>query len=354
LQKQGHTSDVIKQLLDEKNGISCQARTAKLSIKALNEFIPLLFKSSSGEILSNFVLNRKILQKEDYSNMSFKQAFLKNVANEILSPSVKRSCWEFIKILSKLKLDKNVDTNIVIELPRATNSKEQRKLESELQKINKERKEKIEKKYKKYEIKNQNFDEATIYRLALFDSQDGKDIYTGKPLKIQDVINNVNMHIDHILAKSITCDNTSHNKVLTTLDNNKNKGIMTPYEFLGTKFEKIKKQYWDNLLKNHMISQQKYSNLSRVTPLNKDALGFVARNITDTGYISCLLSEFLQKFYENTSIKIIISNGKFTNFIRSKILKVNKDRKFYSHHGVDAVCCSIVGMLPKTTIDKMR
>jgi hypothetical protein len=82
----------VTAILDDKHGISCSSTTAKLSIKALNEFIPKLFQTSSGEILTSFINSSNIIQSYDYSNKSLKVAFKQIVAPQILSPSVKRSC----------------------------------------------------------------------------------------------------------------------------------------------------------------------------------------------------------------------------------------------------------------------
>jgi CRISPR/Cas system Type II protein with McrA/HNH and RuvC-like nuclease domain len=108
------------------------------------------------------------------------------------------------------------------------------------------------------------------------------------------------------------------------------------------------------LLRNNSKFEKKFKNLTRVEPLHKNTYGFVGRNIADTGYISSLFMDFLQDYYKNSKIKVLGSNGKFTNYIRSKILRINKDRNDYSHHGVDAVCCALVGSLPKSTIDKIK
>jgi CRISPR-associated endonuclease Csn1 len=122
-------------------------------------------------------------------------------------------------LLSKLKIDRSVDTNIVLELPRCSNSKEERQLINDLQKINSDRKKIVISKLEDIG-KDTDVDEATIYRLSLYYEQDCRDIYTGKSLDIDNVINNIDVQVDHILPISKTADNSASNKVLTSRENN--------------------------------------------------------------------------------------------------------------------------------------
>ena len=65
----------------------------------------------------------------------------------------------------------------------------------------------------------------------MYYNQEKCDIYTHKQIDIKDLINHPeNYNIDHIIPYSVSYNDSSANKVLTTSSNNKDKGNKTPYQ----------------------------------------------------------------------------------------------------------------------------
>ena len=126
-------------------------------------------------------------------------------------------------------------------MAREHNSKETRETIKKLQDINKERKDEVDKKIKEditEENTRENIKDSVRYKLYLYYNQEKRDIYTRKEINVNDLINHPeNYNIDHIIPYSISYNDSSANKVLTTSSNNKDKDNQTPYQWFSQKGE---------------------------------------------------------------------------------------------------------------------
>lgn len=357
---------------NKSSNLKIYQKTHAFSAKALNEINILLFKSESGENQSN-ILNanyRNIFQANSKINnnyLYFSKEEIKNITNEILSPSVKKSCINALKLLNlylkkEIKNKNNVAHTITIELAREKNSVEEQKSIKEIQKFNEE----INKKIKEYLEKYPNITNETQKKIFLWNQQQKKDAYdVFKEIKVEDIVNNPGAYqIDHIIPFSRSFDDSLNNKVLTSYINNKNKGDKTPYLWMNpSHFIKCEKE-WENWYKDKK-DFKKLWRLKNKEPLEKITSEFIGRNLSDTTYIGKILYTALKNKYENNKvfkIKILTTTGRFTNLMskwlgfykffntknESKQDGYKKNRNQYKHHGLDALAIACSAFIPES------
>ncbi|MDE5775152.1 MAG: type II CRISPR RNA-guided endonuclease Cas9, partial [Malacoplasma sp.] len=359
--------DIVEQLIKKCDKIDSQS-TSSMSYKALDLYI-------KEEIVDNGkTLNQKYKSKIDENeknkfNFDFKKS---KYINEdclddqefVLSPTTKCSFRETLKVFNKI-LKRYIYNpsnhtkqtyhlkNVVMEMPTEWNSKDERDVKTKIKNANEERKSKAKLNYEYH-----GDDKTIINKLNLLYSQNNKDVYTGKTLDAQLVINDPNYsEIDHIIPYSISYDDSWNNKVLVHRTSNQEKKNRTPREYLGSSFFNFKKMWEEMFLtEGEFYNKHKFENLCLDVKSNdfRRHAGFIGRNLADTRYACRIGKQALDAWISGATIKnnlsndeinIITVNGKYTQRYRSeKFLNLKKDREEdYSHHAIDATICAILG-----------
>ncbi|WP_027120764.1 type II CRISPR RNA-guided endonuclease Cas9 [Mycoplasmopsis lipofaciens] len=336
------------------------SNTSDLSIKCYKEFIPLLLQSNRNfeqiKFDRNFG-NKKTKQNGKYINDKF-------LDKAILPPSVKTTMRESIKIFNKIiKLyskEWNI-TKVVIEMAREKNGDEVKKAISNLNKINKKRNEIIEAKIKSLKGNSNNISDAIKTKAFLYFQQEHRDIYDGKMLDFDKVINDPNYtQIDHVIPYSLSLNNSSANKVLTKTYHNQNKGQKTAAQYVKEQntwnwneyLEFCNKTYLNgskDMFPSEKSQKQKYHNLLLEKFDKNKQIEFMSRNLNDTRYATKMFKDELIDYAQshNKQFKVVCINGAITGYIR-KITKNYKNRDDYSHHAIDASILSIIANNTKT------
>lgn len=359
-----------KKISDENLGLLIKdikdiTKTHSLSIKALNEDIPLLFNAKNGENQMNLHINNpnKNLSEFDLKLIGRKYIPTDLFDNEILSPTVKRVFRQALKVLNKIIEDKNLDiSKIVIEMVRDKNSKEEKQRIDENQNYFEKTRNSYKEKYKDL-FSDKKIPNQVIEKLLLYDFQQGCDIYDGTKLSINEIITNPNYtQIDHIIPYGISFDNSRSNKVLTLRENNQLKGDNTPYQWLqnGINFDQLKKRA--NTLyaeKAWYEDKNKLKNLTYMLDPLKDEdflKSFIGRNLSDTSYTTKLFFSTINKFFKlnKKDVTVISVNGKFTNYLRNRVFNLKKDRELYKHHAVDATMVAYAGTIGGNFLKTLR
>lgn len=173
-------------------------------------------------------------------------------------------------------------------------------------------------------------------RLYLYFTQLGRDMYTGKPINIDEI--STMYDIDHILPQAFIKDDSLDNRVLVRRQDNNAKSDTVP----ALKFGKMK-PFWNELQKHGLISKRKLNNL-QTNPESIDkfkAVGFVNRQLVETRQIIKLAANILASRYPDS--KIIEVKASLTHQIRESFnLIKNRDVNDY-HHAVDAYLSAFVG-----------
>lgn len=342
-----YTDEVIT-LLSKLTGISGYH---SLSLKVMNEVIADLINTEYNQ-MEIFSINKYFEHKKvDYKG-------LKNIPSnidEILSPVVKISQNEAIKVINAVRKKYGELTSIIIEMPREKNSKDRKRRLNEIQKKNEEYNKKAE------ELLDGKKGNLTLrQKLRLYEEQDGKCLYTGKPIDLKQLINYPHMfEIDHIIPLSVSLEDSFTNKVLVYHEANQEKSNKTPYMYFKNKkdnsftYEEYK-EVVIALYKSRKITKAKKDNLLFEEDINKYEVRkkFINRNLVDTRYASRKILNDLTMYFNANEIPTVVHTvrGSFTDIFRKKS-GLEKNRDVYKHHAVDALI--IAGLKKMNLVDSM-
>ncbi|MGV3465703.1 MAG: type II CRISPR RNA-guided endonuclease Cas9, partial [Heyndrickxia sp.] len=274
----------------------------------------------------------------------------------ILSTVAKRAHREAIKIVNEVRKRYGELDAIVVETAREKNSDEKRKMYADFQrKMGKFEKE-MEKLLGVKSLAELKLNAKQHLALKLWQSQDGKCIYSGKSISVNDIVDNPELfEIDHIIPVSISFDDSQSNKVLCYHGENQKKGQRTPYQYFSSgqasrTFDQFKVEVL-NLYKSRNINNKKKEYLLEMRDVqhNEDLQKeFIHRNLIDTQYAMRTFSMTLRSFFKTHDIgtKIFSIRGSFTSALRRRA-HINKDRdESYAHHAIDALIVAAIGKMP--------
>lgn len=334
---------------------SLYSRWHSFSLRLMKEMREDLYKNSKNQM--NILVERGIKKSIKANFSKFKYIPVGFLDDEIYNPVVKRSINQSIRIVNAI-LKKYGDLEaIVIEMPRDTNENEAKKKIQKIQGDNeKEKNEALNRAISEYNISKEyiNTQKGLLTKIRLWYQQDGRCIYTGKPISIQDLVHYPNkFEIDHIIPKSISLDDSLNNKVLCYNIANQLKGQRTPFSAFSTNqndisYDEIKDRAY-KLFKANKISKEKYELLTFEEDISKQEVRekFINRNLNDTRYASRVVLNGLEEFMKDKSkeTQIHVVRGKFTYQVRKR-WGLEKDRdESYMHHAVDAIIVAACYML---------
>jgi len=273
------------------------------------------------------------------------------------SPAVKRAIWRTLAIVKDIKrITKHNPARIFVEMAREEGEKGKRTTS---------RKQQLEELYR--DLKNdldvnvllKELDAQTDAdlrkgkdKLFLYFLQLGKCMYSGEPIDLGQLMGDKNGNIwdiDHIYPRAKVLDDSLENRVLVRKNLNHIKGdrnlcesnIVTPNA----------RKLWSILLKNKLLSQEKYNRLTRSTPLTDEELaGFISRQLVETRQSTKAVCEILRVLFANNQKN---PDQKPTEIIYSRAGRVSQFRKEFEfgkcreindlHHAKDAYLNIVVG-----------
>ena len=298
------------------------------------------------QLINDDVLSfKKIIQKEQMIN---DEQAIKDIVQDLAgSPAIKKGILQSIKIVDELVgIMGYPPKNIVVEMARENQTTGQGRNNS------KPRLKTLEE-----AIKNLGSDLLTknpvdnkglqIDRVYLYYLQNGKDMYTGKELDLQNLSS---YDIDHIIPQSFIVDNSIDNRVLVSSAGNRGKSDNVPDEAVVEKME----GFWKELLKSRLITQRKFDNLTKALRgglTEDDKANFIQRQLVETRQITKHVAQILDGRFnvkKDTNDKVI----RDVNIITLKSALVSQFRRQFDihkvreindyHHGHDAYLNGVV------------
>ncbi|SFB70257.1 type II CRISPR RNA-guided endonuclease Cas9 [Butyrivibrio sp. YAB3001] len=256
-----------------------------------------------------------------------------------LSPSVKRMVWQTLRILKDIySVSETAPDKIFVEMPREDGEKGKR---------TQSRKKKLEELYKgQKEFLNEisQYEERDFKqkKLYLYYLQNGKSMYTGKAIDLDDLLsNNSKYDIDHIYPRHyIKDDSLDNNLVLVEKEiNNDIKGGDYP---LAPNIQEKMGAFWRGLLKKGFITKEKFNRLVRkIEFTEQEQADFIARQLVETRQGTKAVTHILKQAFPET--KIIFSKAGVVSSFRQKY-DLPKVRCLNScHHAHDAYLNIVVG-----------
>ena len=255
------------------------------------------------------------------------------------SPATKRGIYQALKVVEEL-----VDyigyepKNISIEMSRSEEEKVRKDSRKDyINNLYKGCKDSIEN-YKKLKHELDSH-EITGQRLFLYFIQEGKCLYTGTPLNIEDIENQSLYEIDHIIPRSLIKDDSIDNKALVLKECNQDKkaSYVLPSKFRNSK----QKNWWKHLKDNGLMSAKKFHNLIREKYNEEDINGFINRQLVETRQITKHVANILNNLYKDTNV-IYLKADLSHNYREKYDLFKFRDINDY-HHAHDAYLAAVLG-----------
>lgn len=273
----------------------------------------------------------KVINKLNYENI---------IGDLVLSPSVKRSVWQTLRIIGEIKKIMKCDPKkVFVEVTRKEDIVKTRK---------DKRKKQLEKKYKNIkdvdknileELKNTDEKEFRRKKLYLYFTQMGRCMYSGENIHLEDLFNSNIYDIDHIYPRSLTKDDSWNNLVLVRKDINGAKSNDYP---LLNDIRKARHTFWTLLKNKGLISDIKYERLIGSEELSPEILEkFVARQLVETSQTIKNVIEVLKTMFTNTQMCYVKAEGVSEFRKRYEYFKVREISDL--HHAHDAYLNIIVG-----------
>jgi len=277
---------------------------------------------------------------------------------ETVPPKMRRSTIQAIRIVDEIvKLSGQKPKYISVEVTRGEDEKKKGKTTTSREKevadfINsllkdsdnylKSQASHIKEEYEKLQ-RDDNLLKLNSRHLYLYFKQDGIDLYTGKPIDINDVLNSDKYDLDHIVPQHLMKDDSLDNMVLVerTYNQNIKKGYYPIPEQI--RCNKDIRALWDLLHRKKAISDKKYNNLIRAKEITEEELnGFVNAQINVVNHSNIVIRDILKVKYPNT--RLIFSKARFPSFLR-KEYGIPKMRELNdTHHAVDAYLNAVTGV----------
>lgn len=336
----------------------------KLSAKLINS----ISDKQTGNTILDYLIddgysNRNFMQLINDDGLSFKDIIqkaqvvgktndVKQVVQELPgSPAIKKGILQSIKIVDELiKVMGHTPESIVIEMARENqttargkkNSQQRYKhIEDALKNLAPGLDSNILKEHPTDNIQLQND------RLFLYYLQNGKDMYTGEPLDINQLSS---YDIDHIVPQAFIKDDSLDNRVLTSSKDNRGKSDNVP----SLEVVQKRKAFWQQLLDSKLISERKFNNLTKAERGGldrEDRVGFIRRQLVETRQITKHVAQILdarfntevnEKDKKNRKVKIItLKSNLVSNFRKEfKLYKVREINDY--HHAHDAYLNAVV------------
>lgn len=336
----------------------------KLSAKLINGICD---KQTGNTILDYLIddgeINRNFMQLINDDGLSFKEIIqkaqvvgktddVKQVVQELPgSPAIKKGILQSIKIVDELvKVMGHAPESIVIEMARENQTTARGKKNSQ------QRYKRIEDSLKILAsgldsniLKENPTDNNQLQndRLFLYYLQNGKDMYTGEALDINQLSS---YDIDHIIPQAFIKDDSLDNRVLTSSKDNRGKSDNVP----SLEVVQKRKAFWQQLLDSKLISERKFNNLTKAERggLNElDKVGFIKRQLVETRQITKHVAQILDARYntdvnerdkKNRTVKIItLKSNLVSNFRKEfRLYKVREINDY--HHAHDAYLNAVV------------
>jgi CRISPR-associated endonuclease Csn1 len=185
-------------------------------------------------------------------------------------------------------------------------------------------------------VKGKEFEKYQLYR-----EQQGKCAYSTEPIDIHRLFEAGYVEIDHALPYSRSYDDSKNNRVLVLARENRNKGNMTPYEYLsGAENSERWRLFVGFVEGNKAYRLAKRSRLLRKDFGEKESKEFRERNLNDTRYICRFFKNYVEQYlqlHEDSDAKrCVVLSGQMTSFLRARwgLVKVRSDSD--RHHALDA------------------
>ena len=176
-------------------------------------------------------------------------------------------------------------------------------------------------------------------RLSLYFMQNGKSLYSGKPLDIRSVMSGDEKYqVDHIIPRSYVKDDSFENLALVLSGENQRKADSL---LLDSSIRREMHGYWKSLHDAKLIGDKKYNNLMRSSVSDKQMQGFINRQLVETSQIVKYVRLLLGEAYPDTRVESV--KASLSHQLREECGYVKCREANNYHHAHDALIAAEIG-----------
>lgn len=365
---------------DKALNVEFPAGYLNLSLKAINKLLPhmeqgLVYQAASDPEKSALhaagYLRRDELRRRLFDKLPDPRRLRSGDLRigEIPNPVVKRTLVELRRVVNGIIREYGKPAAVHLEMTRSMQMGPEKRSEYNSQMREREaEREAAAEAIRRLHVK---VNRDSIQRYLLWQEQMHECVYCGKPISQKQLFTG-EADIDHILPYSRCLDDSHMNKVVCHRKCNDLKGNRTPYEWLADTdpdaYERVCVQV-ASLLKKGVMPYRKYR---RFLQKELDLDSFIARQLTDTGYIALATGEYLRCLFDKDH-HVLGLKGQLTAELRwqwgldtileelpdspawqakesNKLRPGKKNRADHRHHAIDAV---VVAMTNRSRLHQL-
>lgn len=270
---------------------------------------------------------------------------IEDLDGKYLSAPVKRMVWQTMKMLREAcELTGREPDKIFVEMPREHGEKNVRK-DSRKKKLTElytalKHENKLWAELKLKEINGKEEADFRIKKLYLYYLQQGKCMYSGETIDLNNLMNDNLYDIDHIYPRHFVKDDSiENNLVLVKKQINNHKSDTFPIE---KDIQKSQASFWKMLSEKGFITKEKYNRLVRIEPFSdEERAAFINRQLVETRQGTKAITQVFKQAFPDTRI-VFVKAGIVSDF--RKKFDINKVRALNdTHHAKDAYLNIVVG-----------
>ena len=255
------------------------------------------------------------------------------------SPSVKKSVWQCLLLLKEItKIMGKAPSHVYLETTKEEGEKKRKDSRfSKLQKLYSDLKQdsSFQEVIQQLNKNKDTYKKDMPLRVFLYFTQNGKCMYSGKPLDIEKLDT---YQVDHILPQAYIKNNSISNLALVYPEQNQRK---RDDMLLDPEIVHRQRPFWDMLKNKKLISLEKYRALTRDYVDETEEKGFIQRQIVETSQAVSIMLSIVPKVYPNCNVLGVRAG--LSSDIR-KDLQLFKIRAVNDyHHAQDAYLACMVG-----------
>lgn len=266
-----------------------------------------------------------------------------------LSPSIRRSVWQTLRIVKEIRgITGHDPEKVFVEMARGGGEKNKRTQSRKSKLLELYRSCKDETRDWMLELNAREDSDYRSDRLYLYYTQMGRCMYTGESIDLDHLFDANVYDVDHIFPQSKVKDDSIDNRVLVKRVVNAEKTDVYP---IDKKIRNNMHSTWSMLLQKGFISKKKYDRLLRGTKLTDDELSdFVSRQLVETRQSTKAVADILGHLLPDTEV-VYVKASLVSDFRKEyDLLKCREVNDL--HHGKDAYLNIVVGNVYNTKFTK--
>ena len=283
-------------------GVTFDPDYGSLSARAIKKILPYMKEGNEYSVACEYAgyrHSKRSLTKEEIENKSYKDRLDPVLRNSLRNPVVEKILNQMVNVVNAVIDEYGKPDEIRIELARELkkSKKEREQAASDISTATKENDRVRQELQEKFGIANPSRNDIIKYRLYKELSANGyKTLYSGTYIP-QERLFSKDFDVEHIIPQARLFDDSFANKTLEAKDVNIQKGSMTAYDYVKSKYgEEGVAEYKSRiqkLLNDKAISKTKAAHLLMS---EKDIPeGFIERDLRDSQYIAKKAKEMLEE-----------------------------------------------------------